>query len=103
MVPSVVKRIGQDSLSPQLINSSLDGMEDVGSNDALLFYYSGHGGTDPNTGHFLATSGGNLLRSDLLSAMKSKSPRLIVVLSQRLRQASPNRGQPALYTCFFGG
>jgi hypothetical protein len=53
----------------------------INPNDALFFYYNGHGATDPNRGHFLAMSGGDLLRADVLKAMQALSPRLTVVAS----------------------
>jgi hypothetical protein len=56
----------------------------VGSNDALLFYYAGHGATDPQKGQFLALqdlAAKPLLRSDLKRAMQEKHPGLVVILT----------------------
>lgn len=53
----------------------------VGSNEALLFYYSGHGGYHRNKGHFLALTSGPLFRKDLHAAMAKHGPRLAVVLT----------------------
>lgn len=56
----------------------------VGSNDALLFYYAGHGATDPTRGHFLAfqdLKAEPLFRDDLRQAMLSHQPGLVVLLT----------------------
>ena len=56
----------------------------VGPNDALLFYYAGHGATDAKQGHFMAVqdlAAKPLLRSDLKKAMQQKQPGLIVILT----------------------
>jgi len=50
-------------------------------NRTLLFYFAGHGGTDPRTGHFLRTPSGDLSRSTLLAEIRAKSPALAVVLT----------------------
>jgi len=49
--------------------------------ETLFFYYSGHGGTNITTGHFLAMSAGNLPRSELRSAMEAHHPRLLILLT----------------------
>ena len=53
----------------------------VAPTDALLCYYSGHGGAHKGGGHFLALKAGNLPRTDLRKAMEAKRPRLLVLLS----------------------
>ncbi len=53
----------------------------VQPSEALLFYYSGHGGTDQGRGHFLDLKAGRLFRSELRTAMEAKRPRLLVLLS----------------------
>ncbi len=53
----------------------------TGPDEALLFYFSGHGGYDGKKGHFLALTRGALYRRDLLAAMATKNPRLRVVLT----------------------
>jgi len=56
---------------------------DVGDNEALVFYYSGHGGFHGKKGHFMALTLGHqqLYRSDILKAMEAKKPRLKVLLT----------------------
>jgi hypothetical protein len=54
------------------------------NSDALLFYYAGHGATDPSKGHFLALQKLKtqpLLRTELRMAMQEKNPGLIVLLT----------------------
>ncbi|WP_152054467.1 HEAT repeat domain-containing protein [Tautonia marina] len=70
-----------DEVSPQAITDYFRGLAEISKDDALLFYYAGHGGTLPRAGPFLQTSGGRLLRSDLIGAMQTHSPSLIVVLT----------------------
>jgi hypothetical protein len=57
---------------------------DVGRNDALFFFYAGHGATDPRQGHFLAVqdlAARPLLRSELRKAMQQHHPALTVVMT----------------------
>lgn len=51
------------------------------ANEALLFYYSGHGGFHLKKGHFLALTHGKLYRADLIAAMTASQPRLCVLLT----------------------
>jgi hypothetical protein len=55
----------------------------VGPNEALVFYYSGHGGYHGSKGHFMALTIGHqpLYRNDILAAMEAKKPRLKVLLT----------------------
>jgi hypothetical protein len=53
----------------------------VDPDDALVFYYSGHGAQHVSRGHFLAFTHGILFRRDLLAAMQKHNPRLAVVLT----------------------
>jgi hypothetical protein len=54
---------------------------DVRTDEALLFYYSGHGGYNLTRGHFMAFTRGPLYRKELLAAMSKHNPRLVVVLT----------------------
>lgn len=54
------------------------------SSDALLFFYAGHGATDPEKGHYLAFNAGKsgqILRSTLRQAMRDKHAGLAVIWS----------------------
>src|SRR5262245_53671531 len=53
----------------------------VAPTDALLCYYSGHGGAHKGGGHFLELKAGRLQRDELRKAMEGKRPRLVVLLS----------------------
>jgi hypothetical protein len=56
----------------------------TGPDEALLFYYAGHGATDPDKGHFLALQELKtepLTRADLKEAMRKKRPGLVVILT----------------------
>ena len=65
--------------------------------DTLLFYYSGHGEIHPNRGHVLsltnAENGNKILpRADILSEMKRKRTRLVVVLTDCCSTIRPTIG-----------
>lgn len=49
--------------------------------EALLCYYSGHGGTANGSGHFLDLKAGRLSRDALRKAMEAKKARLMVLLT----------------------
>jgi hypothetical protein len=53
----------------------------IGSDEAMLCYYSGHGATDPDRGHFLAMKAGFLSRTRLREAMDRKQAGLSVLLT----------------------
>jgi hypothetical protein len=56
----------------------------AGPDDALFFYYAGHGATDPEKGHFLALQelkSKPLLRADLRRAMQQHHPGLVVLMT----------------------
>ena len=68
--------------------------------DTLLFYYSGHGEIRPNLGHVLsltnAENGNKILpRSDILSELKRKRTRLVVVLTDCCSTIRPPLIAPA--------
>lgn len=49
--------------------------------DTFFFYYSGHGGTDQDRGHFLAMTHGRLYRSDLRGAIFYQKSRRDVIIT----------------------
>lgn len=53
----------------------------VGPNDALVFYYSGHGAIDPDRGQAMTTQRGVLFRRDLQSVMEARGARLNVIFT----------------------
>src|SRR5262249_1990844 len=53
----------------------------IGSDEAMLCYYSGHGATDPDRGHVLAMNAGYLSRTRLREAMDRKQAGLSVLLT----------------------
>ena len=71
-----------------------------GPNDVLLLYYTGHGATLEGRGHVLTTSHGNLLRGTLRAAMKTRQPRLSIILTDccsslvKRREEPPTIGAP---------
>jgi hypothetical protein len=69
---------------------------DVGPDDAVMFYFSGHGGYDKTKGHFMAFKRGALWRNDLLAAMDKKKPRLRVVLTDSCANYTDRGALPAL-------
>ncbi|MGC4005722.1 MAG: caspase family protein [Pirellulales bacterium] len=76
-----IETFGTNGLNPKEILDHFRNKKDIQENDVVLFYYSGHGATDPDKGHYLHTSGGDLLRSDLLTAMQSHKHRLTILLT----------------------
>ena len=54
----------------------------VNSDDTIFFFYSGHGARDSDAGQYFAlASRQNVLRSDVLDAMKAKGARLAILIS----------------------
>ena len=87
-------RLEGDRVSAENILQAIDRFR-VGPDDALVFYWSGHGAFDRD-GHFLhLPKGGNLYRSTLLGAMKKKKPRLVVLLTDCCNEyADTTSGKP---------
>lgn len=52
---------------------------DFAADDILWFYYCGHGATDQKGGHFLRTSQGDLLRSELRKVMESRRTKAVIL------------------------
>jgi hypothetical protein len=65
---------------------------DAAPDDAVMFYFSGHGGYDKKKGHFMAFRRGILHRNDLLAAMDKRKPRLRVVLTDCCANYTDVRG-----------
>lgn len=68
----------QDS-TPANLTALIDELA-VRPEDAILFYFTGHGSVDDG-GHFLALAGGKLYRKDLLAALVGKRARLVVLIT----------------------
>jgi len=49
--------------------------------EALLFYFAGHGATDPEHGHYLAMQAGSMWRSEVRQAMERANAGLVVLLT----------------------
>ena len=71
-----------ESMTPDAILKSIEELS-VDPDDAIVFYYSGHGAYDAkNKKQFLDLVGrGNLYRETLLTEIQKKSPRLAVLLT----------------------
>ena len=59
----------------------------VGSDDTILFYFTGHGETD-NKGHYLNLEKGKLYRAEIRKALLKKQARLAVILTDCCNQRS---------------
>jgi hypothetical protein len=70
---------GRD-VAPNRVLKYYEGLK-VGANDALVFYYSGHGAYSAKKGHLLTFMQGDLARATVLAAMQRHKPRLAVVLT----------------------
>ncbi len=65
------------------------------SDDALLFYYTGHGAAD-DRGHYLALAGGPLYRQTIREALEGKGARLVVLLTDCCNLRSDGRRMVAM-------
>lgn len=73
---------GKDVTAPKILDYYRN--VKVGPGDGLLFFYAGHGATDPEKGHFFALQKLHttpLSRSDLRQAMLARRPGLVVILT----------------------
>jgi hypothetical protein len=62
-------------------------------NEALLFYYTGHGAVDQFRGHYLdLDKRGRLYRSTLRAAMLQKNARLVAILTDSCANLTGNEG-----------
>jgi hypothetical protein len=62
---------------------------------ALLFYYCGHGAIDSTKGHWFATSGGKITRSEVYRLMNDLGPSALFLLSDCC-SSYVDMGQPTL-------
>jgi hypothetical protein len=72
-----------NEVSPQNILAYYKNLN-VGADEGIFFYYTGHGASDKRRGHVLTLSSAKdpfLFRSDLLTAMRAKNAGLTVVLT----------------------
>jgi hypothetical protein len=94
----VIQAIPQAQITPTGLISYFSALSDVRSTDVLIFYYAGHGATDPRIGHFFQTSGGDPPRSQLRASILRLRPRLAVMLTDCCSSADRFRlpkGAPA--------
>jgi len=101
----IVVLTGKD-VNANAILSYFHGLK-VGRDDALFFYYAGHGATDPQKGHFLALqdlAAKPLLRADLRRVMQEHQPGLVVIMTDccstrfslgKTRRILPDKGTAA--------
>lgn len=81
-IPLTVERIDPDRVSPGEIVARIRALDaNLARTRTLLFYYAGHGATEPRRGHFLSTSGGPLFRSALRAEILAKDPPLALILT----------------------
>jgi hypothetical protein len=74
-------------------------------NRAWLFFYCGHGATDPKKGHYFAMSGGDMLRSDVYHLINDTGARGIFLFSDCCSSYAdfqpPQRRVPAKWKVFY--
>jgi len=83
-----ITTIKDGDVSPRNILKHYFELQNVGPNDALAFYYTGHGGFEVPDGHVLTTSKGNLQHTALMNVMGRLHPKLMVVLTDCCSNAS---------------
>jgi hypothetical protein len=75
------KILKDGDITPENIRAYYRALNVNAGRDTVLFYYSGHGATDPQRGHYLNTKGKAFLRSALSSVLAAKKPALTVILT----------------------
>ncbi|QDV50769.1 caspase family protein [Gimesia fumaroli] len=88
----IIELIGKD-VSERMITNTLTNLK-IQQDDAVLFYYSGHGGFSPEEGHFLIlNNSGRVLRSSIVQSIKKPlTPRFWAVITDCCASVS---GEPA--------
>lgn len=79
---AVLLKIPAENLSREMIFLMISNLP-LQENDALFFYFSGHGGVDRKTGQYfhLSPSGEDIFRSELQAAFDKRKHRLSVLVS----------------------
>lgn len=77
----------------------------VNADDTIWFHYCGHGATDEQRGHFLATSQGDITRSAVRDRLERKGVRLVVLTTDACSSPGqfsflPPRRVPASWEAF---
>jgi hypothetical protein len=89
---------GKEDLRPDNVRKTLRDLPTDGDSTVFV-YYSGHGGTDRAKGHFFATSGGDILRSDIRDILSAKKLRAGILISDCCSSfgsfTPPERGRPS--------
>lgn len=79
--------------TPEHILTALRALE-PGPDDAVVFYYTGHGGID-DRGSYFDLAGGKLYREQVRGLLRAKQPRLAVLLTDCCNSRSDGRKQIA--------
>ena len=82
-----VTLIEGDEVAPERISQKIADAH-IRADDAVLFFYTGHGGMDNEKGHFLATSGGDLSRLKVRSDLLDKKPRMLAIVTDSCSNAA---------------
>ncbi|MFO0904977.1 MAG: caspase family protein [Pirellulales bacterium] len=80
--------------APERVLAAIERLEPA-SDDAVLFYYTGHGAAD-DRGHYLALAGGPLYRETIREALERKGARLVVLLTDCCNLRSDGRRMVAM-------